>query len=277
MLKGVRIVSTAINLPGPVAAHQLHQLGAEVVKVEPPSGDPLAAAAANYYGQLVAGQAVMTLDLKSSQGQRDWADLLKNTDLLLTSSRLHSLAKLGVEWSSLQAAHPRLCWVAIVGHPSPEDEQPGHDLTYQAESGLLLDPQKLPPTCWADLIGAEQAVRAALATLYGREKSGQGQYSEVALSRALDLFAGPWRAGLTRMGGVLGGALPEYNLYPTRQGWLAVAALEGHFKESIQKELAVEDWSYESLKNVFAGQTAREWEQWARARRLPLAAVKEVE
>lgn len=129
-LEDLRVVSLALNLPGPAAAARLVALGAQVTKVEPPAGDFLAEAAPAYYAELAAGQRVVTIDLKTTAGLAELAGLLDEADLLLTSSRPAALARLGLDWASVHARWPRLCQVAIVGHAGAEADVPGHDLTY---------------------------------------------------------------------------------------------------------------------------------------------------
>ena len=133
----MRIVTTAVTIPGPVAAARLRDLGAAVTKVEPPSGDPLVLAAPEWYERLVAGMEVVRLDLKAESLD----GLLAGADVLLTSQRRAALARLGLAWASLHERHPGLAQVAILG----EGERAGHDLTYLASRGLL-DPPHLPRT-----------------------------------------------------------------------------------------------------------------------------------
>ena len=116
-LRGVRVLTLAVNLPGPVAASRLCDMGASVVKVEPPGGDPLARMCPGYYEALNAGQEVVRLDLKDPQDRALLDDRLAGTDLLLTASRPAALGRLGLSWPELHARFPRLCQVGIVGHP----------------------------------------------------------------------------------------------------------------------------------------------------------------
>lgn len=271
-LAGIRIVSLAINLPGPAAAARLRSLGADITKVEPPSGDPLAVGAPAYYAQLVAGQAVLTLDLKDATGREALWELLGEADLLVTSSRPSALLRLGLDWPTLQSHFPRLCWVSIVGHPGVGAETAGHDLTYQATAGILTPPH-LPAALVADLAGAERAVADGIATLLQRSRTGEGAHREVALSDVADSMAQPAIHGLTSPGGFLGGASPRYGIYPTASGAVAVAALEEHFWETLVEQLGVEG-TRADLEVVFRTRTAHQWETWARERGLPLAAVR---
>lgn len=270
----MRVVSLAVNVPGPVAAARLRDLGAGVTKVEPPGGDPLAQAAPWWYEELSSGQEVVTLDLKQAEGRDRLDNVLESADLLLTSSRPAALARLGLGWEELATRFSRLSQVAIVGDPAPDDNVPGHDLTYQAGLGLLTPPD-LPRTLLADLAGAERAVSAALALLLARERGGDGRHAEVSLARSAAAFAEPLRHGLTAPGGSLGGGLPEYNLYRTADAWISVAALEPHFRRRLLDELGLQDAGYEDLARIFRARSAGEWEKWAAARDLPLAAVRE--
>lgn len=185
-LDGVRVVDLSLNVPGPLATSRLRDLGAAVTKVEPPAGDPLAAGAPRWYAELVAGKVRETLDLKTPGGRQRLARLLADADLLVTAFRPSALERLGIGWERLHADHPRLCQVAIVGYPSPQRERPGHDLTYQAEAGLV-DPPELPRSLYADCMGAELAVSAALEVLLHRERTGEATCREVALAA---VFAG---------------------------------------------------------------------------------------
>jgi crotonobetainyl-CoA:carnitine CoA-transferase CaiB-like acyl-CoA transferase len=173
--------------------------------------------------------------------------------------------------------------VAIVGHSPPNEEKAGHDLTYQAELGLV-DPPQLPKTVLADLAGAEWAVSAALTLLLGRFRSEavdhdrglaiKDRYIRVSLADAAKAFATPLRHGLTSPGGLLNGSLPVYNLYQAEDGWLALAALEPHFMRTLASELSLEMITYETLAETFKNRPAEEWESWARERDLPLVAVR---
>src|SRR5215210_1141320 len=270
-LRGVRVLTLAVNLPGPVAASRLRAMGASVVKVEPPGGDPLAGMCPGYYEDLSAGQEVVQLDLKDQNDRASLDDWLGKADLLLSSSRPAALGRLGLSWPELQARFAGLCQVAIVGHPPPEDDAPGHDLTYQARFGTLSPPE-MPPVLVADLAGAEQAVSAALSLLFARERGQGAGYEQVALSEAARSFAEPLRQGLTARGGVLGDGFPGYGLYRAREGHVALAALEPHFWERLLQELGVR-CDRQELEQIFETKTADQWEEWAAERDLPLTAV----
>lgn len=273
-LRGMQVLTLAVNVPGPVAAARLRGLGATVVKVEPPEGDPLAQTNRDWYEVLVAGQKVIRLNLKETEDRARLDELLGESDLLLTATRPAALARLGLGWPELHARYPRLSQTAIVGYPAPEDNVPGHDLTYLAGLGLLTPPE-LPRTLLADLAGAERAVSASLALLLGRELGLGTGYVQVPLAEAAAFFAEPLRYGITAPGGELGGGLPGYNLYRAREGWISVAALEPHFWQRLLDELGLQTANREELASAFLSRTAEEWQSWAAERDLPIAAVRE--
>ncbi|ABG05285.1 L-carnitine dehydratase/bile acid-inducible protein F [Rubrobacter xylanophilus DSM 9941] len=274
-LQGMQVLTLAVNVPGPAAAARLRGLGASAVKVEPPAGDPLERFCPSWYAALCAGQKVLRLDLKSPEGREELRRHLAVSDLLLTSSRPAALERLGLGPEDLLREHPRLCQVAIVGYPPPREEEPGHDLTYLAGTGLLSPPEP-PRTLLADLAGAERAASAALALLLRRERGGGAGREVVSLAQAASGMAEPLRHGLTAPGGLLGGGFPGYGLYRAADGWVAVAALEEHFWRGLLAGLGLpEGAGREEISARLAQRGCREWEQWALERDLPLAAVRE--
>ncbi|WP_353952270.1 CoA transferase [Knoellia sp. S7-12] len=273
-LSGVRVLSIAINLPGPAAVARLASQGATVTTVLPPSGDPLEHYAAAYFDELHEGQTIERVDLKSDEGRARLDALLAETDVFLTSSRPSALARLGLDHASVSGRHTQVCQVDIVGHPGGGAEVAGHDLTYQAGSGLVRD-GRMPATTVVDLAGAERAAAEAAAALVSRARTGRGCRREVALSDLAHAMARPVAHGLTVPGGLLGGGLPVYDVYAASEGHVALAALEPHFAARLLAALEIDpdDLSRERLAEVFAGRTADEWQQWADERDIPLAAV----
>ena len=278
LLQAVKVVSLAVNVPGPVAAARLAAMGAEVTKVEPPAGDPLKVEAPKWYEELAAGQKIVQLDLKHPQDRQELDRLLNEASLLITSFRPSALKRLNVAWEQLHAEHPRLGVVNIVGYPSPDEEVPGHDLTYQAKLGLL-EPPNLPVTLHADMAGAERAVTAALGLLLHFARTGEAGIATVSLYQALADFTGPLSAGLTSSRGKLRGGFPFYKLYQASDGWIAVAALEPAFISRLTSALELTKVNSETesvLKEIFARKPARDWELWAATHDLPIVALQEM-
>ena len=236
-LKGVRVLSLALNLPGPAALLRCSQMGARCVKIEPPQpaaavqeigGDPMRLYSAQAYAALHTGVRVVVADLKIAKGQKAIHRELARADVLLTSFRPSALKKLGLEFKTLRALYPTLSQVAIVGAPGSLAEIPGHDLTYMAENDLITG-LNLPATLYADMGGALMASEAVLQAMLCRATNGKGVYLEVALSNSAAWLALPRAWGLTTSGTVVGGGHAGYKVYPCQDGRVAVAALEPHF------------------------------------------------
>ena len=231
-LKGIRILSLALNLPGPAALMRCQQMGARCVKLESPAGDPMRHYAPNAYAALHQGVRISSADLKTAAGQKTLHRELAKADVLLTSFRPSALVKLGLTWRALHKQYPQLSQVAIVGGPGLEAEAPGHDLTYLAENGLLtgLD---LPATLYADMGGSLMASEAVLQAVLHKSAASKaakwGVYFEVALSSAASYLALPRTWGLTTPGAAVGGGHAGYQIYACKDGRVAVAALEPHF------------------------------------------------
>lgn len=274
-LEGIKVVSLGINTPGPVAASRLAGLGAQITKVEPPAGDPLRTFAPAWYERLCAGQNVITLDLKDASGRERLDDLLASTDLLVASFRPSAMQRLRLDWPTLHAQHPQLCYVGITGYPAPQEERSGHDLTYLAEAGLVTPPD-LPPSLFVDLAGAERCVTQSLALLLYRARTGKAGWATVSLYECAQELAAPARAALTSPGGLLRGAFPLYGLYEASEGWIAIAALEPHFAQKLFLELGLTHAHREQLAHMFRERSAADWEKWAEERDLPIVAVRRI-
>lgn len=272
LLHGIRVTSIATNVPGPVACARLTRLGAQVTKVEPPAGDALAGWAPAWYAELAAGQEVVQLDLKSDSDRAAMHALLASSDLFIASTRPSALARLGLDAATLGARYPQLCTVSIVGFASPNSDVAGHDLTYQADTGLA-PAMGLPTTLVADLSAALDAVGVALALLAHRARTGAGGWREVALADCAHDFSAPHRHGLTAPGGVLGGGLPEYGSYRARDGVLVVAALEPHFRQRLLSVLGLPAPDHAAFAAAFASHEVAHWLEVARTHDLPIAAV----
>lgn len=231
-LRGVRVLSLAINLPGPAALMRCRAMGATCVKIEPPQGDQLQQFDAGAYAAMHQGVRVLRADLKTAGGQKTLQRELARADVLITSVRPSALVKLGLTWKTLHRQHPALSHVAIVGAHGPDAEIPGHDLTYMAENGLVIGLEQ-PPTLYADMGGSLMASEAVLQALLQRQAKGQGVFVEVALSAAAGYLALPHAWGLTRKGSAVGGGHAGYRVYACRDGRVALAALEPHFADAL--------------------------------------------
>ena len=259
-------------LPGPLAGKLLADMGFPVLKVEPPGGDPLKALAPEAYRFLNGGKEVLTLDLKAEEGRKRLLEWVREAAILLESNRPGVMERLGLGPEVLLAANPRLVYLRLRGYPDTPD--PGHDLTYLAEAGLL---GRFPWRAFqfADLAGAYALALAALKGLL----LGGGVY-EVALSEAVKSIAYPPIP-------FLDGSVLCYGVYRAREGEVALAALEPHLwarfcqkaglpelVEAAFSPASPENPLYRTLCAFFAQRPAQAWEAWAREEGLPLRAVR---
>ncbi len=282
-LRGTRVLSLALNLPGPAALMRLAQLGARCTKVNPPAGDPMQHYTPDGYAQLHAGVKEVALDLKDAQGQAALHKLLARTDILLTSFRPSALDKLGLGWKALHKRYPALSLVQVVGAPGPLAEIPGHDLTYQAEVGLVPG-MALPASLFADMGGALMASEAALQATLMQKTTGQGTRHEVALSTAAAWLALPRQWQMTTPKGAVGGAHAGYRIYPCQNGRVALAALEAHFAQRLCEAAGVK--ITHPVKDLFkpavhraiaafvANKTRKELDTLAEAKDIPLLTLR---
>ena len=258
-LKGIRVLSLSLNLPGPAALMRCGQMGASCVKLEPPpatgstvgaSGDPMGSYNRVAYQVLHEKVRVVVADLKTEKGQKALHQELAKAEVLLTSFRPSALNKLGLSWKALHKLYPALSQVAIVGAPGSRAEEPGHDLTYLAENDLV-NGLELPPTLYADMGGSLMAAEAVLQAVLLR-KRGQGHYIEVALSQAAGYLALPRQWGLTQTGAAVGGGHAGYRVYACKDGRVAVAALEPHFARALCAAAQVQ---YQNILTMLSPQT----------------------
>lgn len=223
-LAGILVADFTRNLPGPFAGRELLRLGARVVRVEAPEGEPLRAAAPGWEAALNAGKESVVWDL-----ERDpelGPSLCKRADVVLEGFRPGVADRLGIGPDS---AGPRTIYCSITGF-GPEDGRAGHDLNYVGWAGLLADTAPaVPPVQIADLAGgALYAVVEILAALLERERTGHGARVTISMTHnSHRLAAHRLRGEPERM---LTGGLACYRLYETGDGrWLTIAALEPRF------------------------------------------------
>lgn len=286
-LRGVRVLSLALNLPGPAALMRCRQMGATCTKLEPPApagaapdqpGDPMAAYCAPAYDAMHSGIYRLHADLKTPAGQQVLHTALAETDVLITSFRPSALPKLGLVWDTLHVRYPKLSQVAIIGAPGARADEPGHDLTYMAENDLVtgLD---LPPTLYADMGGSLAASEAVLQTVLHQRLEGTGIYLEVALSDAAAYLALPRTWGLTLPEAPVGGAHAGYRVYRCADGRVALAALEPHFAARLCAAVGValqspqdmlQPTTHAAVAAFLQGQTRATLDALARDKDIPL-------
>ena len=168
----------------------------------------------------------------------------------------------------------------VVGFAGERAGVPGHDLTDQAETGLLLSGESQTPTLpralVADMHGAEQAVSTAPALLLARDRAGRdapGGHARVSLAEAAAAVGIPSRHGLLAPDALLGGGTPYYAVYRAAEGHVAVGALEPHFSDALRAELDLPagagDDLAAALSAALTARPARDWQEWGEERGIP--------
>ena len=235
-LAGILVADFTRNLPGPFAGRELLRLGAHVVRVEAPEGEPLRAAAPGWEAALNAGKESVVWDLDSDP--QLGPELCKRADVVLEGFRPGVAERLGIGPDS---AGPRTIYCSITGF-GPEDGRAGHDLNYVGWAGLLADTAPaLPPVQIADLAGgALFAVVDILAALLERERTGRGARLTISMTHNSHRLAAHRLHGEPER--MLTGGLACYRLYETADGrWLTIAALEPKFWSRLCQVLARDD------------------------------------
>jgi crotonobetainyl-CoA:carnitine CoA-transferase CaiB-like acyl-CoA transferase len=194
---GLRVLELASVLAGPQVGQFFAELGAEVLKVEPPAGDvtrtwrvpgddPDSSVPA-YFSASNWGKQALTLDLRQPAAQAKIQGLAAAADVILTSYKPGDAAKLGVAYDALAAQNPRLIYAHLTGY-GPGYGRVGYDAVLQAEAGFMHlnaasphDPPQKLPVAFIDLFAAHQLKEGILTALYQREKTGQGCLIEVSL------------------------------------------------------------------------------------------------
>ena len=263
-LAGVRVLDLSQYLPGPYGAQILADLGADVVKVEPPAGDPMRAvgpidadSVSAFYKLVNAGKSVVRLDLKSADGTALFRDMVAGADVLLESFRPGALARLGFGAVDLRQINPRLvhCTLSGFGQDGPAAQRAGHDIGYMAMAGSLATSGIAarpviahPPT--ADFASGLQAALAILAALLRRATTGAGASIDVSIAESVLAWQGVVLTGAmrdegsqARGAGLLNGGAACYQIYETADDrFVTFGALEEKFWAAFCRAVDRGDW-----------------------------------
>jgi alpha-methylacyl-CoA racemase len=266
-LDGVRIVDLSQYIPGPFATRQLADLGAEVIKIEPPGGDPMRRfmrrdgdAPSPVYRHLNRGKRVVELDLKSGSGREALDALLAEAEILLESFRPGVLARLGLDRERLSALNPKLihCALSGYGQSGPYALRAGHDINYCALSSQAIVSGSTerpvigyPPI--ADHAAAMQAAVAMLAALHARGRHGRGAYIDISMSESI--LAWQYLPMLAdageRAGNILNGGAACYNLYQCADGaFISIGAIETAFWENFCNAVGQPQWRERQFESM---------------------------
>ncbi|MDP1715760.1 MAG: CoA transferase [Anaerolineales bacterium] len=297
-LTGIKVLDLSRVLAGPYCTMVLGDLGADVIKVEPPAGDetrgwgpPFAGGESAYYLCVNRNKRGMVVNLKTEQGKNILCNLARQSDVLVENFRPGTLKKFGLDFETLHELNPRLvyCSISGFGQTSSMRDKPGYDFMIQAMGGVMSitgepegEPMKVGVAA-ADLFAGQNAVIAILAALQARHSTGAGQYLDISL---FDSQLG-WLANVAS-NYLISGDLPRrygnahanivpYQSFRARDGWFVIAV--GNDKqfealcEVIGKLELVNDVRFaansvrvenrdvliELLKPIFETKTVNEW------------------
>jgi len=245
-LEGVRVVDFSMLVPGPFASAILADLGAEVIKVESPRGDPARSFIPPQFGPENRNKRSITIDLKSPAAGAVVARLARQADIVLEGFRPGVAGRLGIDYATLSRLNGRIIYCSISGYgqSGPWRERPGHDVNYIAAAGGLAYPGQWskPPgrasVAFADMGGASFAAIAVLAALAERARSGRGLRLDLSLFEAAFFWAA-MRHGLDPAVDPRAHLFPANDVFETADGKrLTLGILEEHFWQNFVRCVA---------------------------------------
>lgn len=276
---GVVILDLTQIYNGPYATFLLAQAGAEVIKIEPPDGEHLrkrqgASGAAMPFAMLNANKRTMTLNLKTARGKELLLRLVQQADVLAENFAPGAMERLGLGAAVLQKTNPRLIYASSSGYgkTGPYREFPAMDLTVQAMAGVIdttgypeCPPVKAGPAM-ADFLAGIHLFGAISAALFERERTGRARCVEVSMMEAvyptlassLGLYYGSDGGSAMRTGNRHTGlSLCPYNVYPTRDGYIAIITNNDQHWRQLAESLGCADLASDARYATVADRCSR--------------------
>ena len=302
-LEGIKVLDFCRNAPGMFATTVLADLGADVLMIERPMDETRAA-----YEKLVAGidgedderrhaafnalqrnKRSLALNLKRFEAQKIFQKLAETADVVVEGFRPGVMGRLGAGYEKVRSINPRAvyCSVSGYGQDGPYSQMAGHDINYISFAGALglIGPQDGRPAIPLNLIadyagGGLCGAVGILAALMAREKTGKGQYVDIAMSEGVlymlsGLVSDVLSRGILaeRGGNRLNGGAPYYNVYRTKDDkYFSIAAIEPWFWENLCRSVGLEDLLpyqdatghkkaevEQALTDTFSAKTRDEW------------------
>lgn len=244
-LRGLTVVEICTTIAGPACARMMADFGADVIKIEPPSGDPVRQMGRHvddvslYAAAILRGKKSVALDLKQAEGRKLAFELASRADILVENNRPGVLERLGLSYEALAAVNPGLVMVRISGYgqDGPYAERPGYGAICEAVGGvrhMTGDPDRPPARvalATTDYLTATYAAFGAAMAIIERQRTGRGQVVDVALYETAFSQMEPYVPAFEKLGFVpqrVGPNLPTMapnSLYPTADGsWMLIAA-----------------------------------------------------
>ncbi len=300
-LTGITVLDLTQFLPGPIMTMMMAEQGAQVIKVEPPAGDPAReqepfedtaqGPQSVWFANCNRGKHSETLNLKSESGKARLRQLIGSADVLVEGFRPGVMARLGFDYSAVKSIKPDIiyCSLTAFGQDGALAHHPAHDMAVQAMSGFLSvndgpdGAPVVPGVASSDMAAGLTGLSAVLMALLGRERSGEGAYIDCAMFDSLL----PWCAH-TASAAIADGDSPRssaqrslggaafYQVYETRdQKYIALGGREVKFARNLLNALGREDLLpiaqapageqgelIAFLRQTFASKTRDEWTDW---------------
>ena len=278
-LEDVTILDLSRLAPGPFCTMLLGDLGADVLVIEPPPDSKAGQAAGpgrggEAYNALGRNKRSMILNLRDDEARQLFYRLAESADVVLEGFRPGVVQRLQVDYETLRAKNERLVYCSLSGYgqTGPYAGLVGHDINYISIGGALGmigwpdQPPAIPMNVIADFAaGGLHAAYAILAALHARERTGRGQYLDIAMSDGVLYLLASAVSGYVASGRVpeagrtvLNGSVPHYNVYQCADGgWISLGSLEPHFWANLCRVMGREDFiphQYDSEKRdeIFA-------------------------
>jgi len=269
-LSGLRVLESSVQLAGPYCGRLLGELGAEVIKVEPPDGEasrrspPFFNGASLSYLYWNANKRSVLLNLKDRSGREVFLDIAKKSDVVVSNYRPGVMERLGLGYNDLKKLNPRIIYASITGFGTfgPLSSNAGYDMIAQAMSGLAdanMCPDGSPKinSMSLDYSSAMMAVIGILAALHHRERTGEGQFIDISLQDVGLIYGqhliGQHLCGMNYRSGNRRQAFAPFNVYRTKDGHAVIAIDEDRrweaFLSAIGRGEAIKDPRFADVKS----------------------------
>lgn len=299
-LTGLRVLDLSQFLPGPHLTMTMADHGADIIMVEPKNGvgEPVRAMGARmadgtavWFRNIARGKRSITLDLKNAADKQKFLNLARDADVIVEAFRPGVVKRLGIDYATIAALNPRVvyCSISAFGQNGPYRDKPSHDLGVQALAGTLdlsrgLDDNRpnMPNLVAADMASSLTALSAILMALLSREKTGKGDYVDIAMYDSLiawtpniigPVFAQDKAPEPLTMRNYGGQAMNR--IYETKDGqYIVLAGSEAKFSENLLRALGRLDFLdiakgepgetqkplLDFFTEIFKSKTRAEWE-----------------
>lgn len=309
-LDGVRVVDLTAMVMGPYCTQIMADMGADVIKIEPPQGDDTRYVSvgptrglSGVFVNVNRGKRAITLDLKSDAGQTALRALIERADVFIHSMRAKAIARLGLSYPDVAAINPNIVYTNCYGYSrrGPNRDLPAYDDTIQAASGVPFVQQQLTGetsyagTILADKVAGLTALYATTMALFHRERTGEGQEVEIGMFEAMASFMLVEHANGAMFDPPLGPAVyprtvaPNRRPYRTSDGYVAALIYNDKhwaaFVDAVRPEWASDEYAtlegrasqidtvYTLLAETFTHRTTQEWLDLLRELEIPTSAL----